>query len=344
MKHVGAVVLAVVLVVAAIVVRNRLADDPVAHVDPWTPESTATLVCADELANVCQALAASTPGLTVKMESVAVTEKRLITATDLDDLDFDAWLAPSSFPAMVTDQRSRALAPEILAPPSPVLARSPLTMVIWNELEEILTEACPGGEITWKCVGSIASTPWEEHGGDPSWGAITAGYASPENTATGLAVVAQATASWFGTTDFASNDFSDSDFRAWLQQLEHGIVNRPRAPRTPLDEMLTKGRATFDIVGETEAAALTKITGSRSQHDLKILYPAPSETVEVVLVAMAGSEAAERLTGLLMSEDATNAFTAAGWQVGEETNGASFDVPRAGVLEALRNLWRELAR
>lgn len=356
MKHLGAIVLVVVLIIGAVLVRSQLSDDGSGssseQANRWEPGMTATIVCAAELAPVCDALSAKTPGLVVKTESVDHTENTLVGAENASEVDFDAWLVPAASPAMVADRRSRVLAQEILDTPSQVLARSPLVMVVWNDRLKVLENTCPDSEVTWKCVGELSGSQWADHGADASWGDVTPGYASPATTATGLFVIAQATGSWFGTTDYASNDFARSDYRLWLAQLEHGVLNRPNPPRTPLSEMLTKGRASFDLAGEIEAVAISEITGTRSQGDLKILYPAPSETVDVVLVTVKGSEAGERLTSLLMSDEASDAFVEADWRidgnpVGDGPQDPLSDgdgLPSPGVLEALRGLWVEVAR
>lgn len=337
MKHLGAILLAALLIVGAVLVRSHLDDD---GADPILPATGATLVCAEELADVCRDLAASTPRLSVRIERVQRTEQILVDAASPSAVDFDAWLVPSVYPAMVADQRSRALAPEILDPPGEVIAESPLVIIGWNDRLERLESACM--EVSWTCIGDLSGSAWSDHGGDPSWGAVTPGFASPTAGATGLAVVAQATGSWFGDTDYAANDFADSDYRSWLARLEHGVINRPGAPRTPLDEMLSKGPASFDLTGDTEAAARTRTTGSRSQDDLKILYPAPSVTVDIVLVTVTGSVAGEGLSRLLMSKDASKAFSESGWHLGSGTSGDQ--LPPAGVLLALRNLWTEISR
>ena len=158
-----------------------------------------------------------------------------------------------------------------------------------------------------------------------------------------LSRAAEATNSWFGNADYASNDFGDPAFRAWFEKLERGIPSFPTPPRTPLDEMLSKGPATFDLAADTEAAA-GQAGRSRDKDRLSILYPSPLATANVVLAPIAGRDGEDRVRRMLDSNDATTAFTDAGWRVGDDTLPADSGLPRAGVLEALRALWIEVIR
>lgn len=344
MKHFGAILLAVGLIVGSLVARSHLfgADDKSHH--KKQSDIAATIVCAPELASVCNSVAASEPNLTVRIEAVATTEATLVEAGSSNDLNFDAWLAPSDLATIVADQRERELKPEVFVKTTPVLARSPVVMVVWNDRLEVLKTQCPSGDVTWTCIGDLSGEPWVDHGGNGAWGSFTPGYPSPAITATGLAVIAQASSSWFGTTEFASNDFNASGFRPWLAHLENGVVNRPQPPRTPLTEMLTKGPSSFELSGDIEATALSEITGSRSESSLEILYPAPAVTYDVVMVTTNGTDAGERLTTLFTSNEASEAFRNAHWQVDDSEPSDHSSHFNPGVLEALRSLWLEVSR
>jgi hypothetical protein len=230
-----------------------------------------------------------------------------------------------------------------LAEPTAVLARSPIVMVAWNDRRTALEATCPDGQLTWRCVGELSGDPWTTANGDAGWGAVKPGHPLPDQTAVGLLALADATNSWFGNPDYASNDFSDPAFRRWFEDLERGIPAFPQPPRTPLDEMLSKGPATFDLAASTEAAAAL-VARSRDKDRLSILYPSPLATADVVLAPIAGREGGNDVRDLLESDEASAAFTDAGWRVGDDTLPADDGLPRAGVLEALRALWIEVIR
>lgn len=356
MKRLAALVVTVLLVVGAVVVRHRL-DQPSTNDNGTGAASaaSATLVCVTELAAVCQALAQRDTSLTVRVEDAATTQATLVADVPRGSGPaIDAWLAPRPLPEMVTEQRQRAgLAPSLDAS-SRVLARSPLVVAVWNDRRQVLAGRCPGGDITWRCVGEVAGTPWNGIGGQATWGDVKPGHPTPELTATGLLVIGQATGSYFGTSDYASNDFTDPAFRAWFERLERAVPTFPTPPRTPLDEMLFKGPSAFDLTGDLEADAAPAIVGSRDKDRLTILYPSPLATADLVLAPVAGSDAGGRLKKLLESNDAATALARAGWRVdGQPTaDGIPADLalpadnglPRAGVLQALRSLWIEVIR
>ena len=57
----------------------------------------------------------------------------------------DAWLVPRPFPAMVDENRSFTGLEPVLGDSSPVLARSPMTVVAWNDRLDALRPPCGGG-------------------------------------------------------------------------------------------------------------------------------------------------------------------------------------------------------
>jgi hypothetical protein len=339
-KRLLALVVAVGLVAGALWVRGLIDDGGGGGGGGGgSGDRALTVVCVTELAAVCEALAAEEPDLQVRIEEEAVTEQALTTADAVDDVD--AWLTFAPFAQVVDEQRQRSGRFAVLDEPSDVLAWSPLVMAVWNDRRDVLTGRC-GDEITWTCVGEVSGLPWSELGGPAAWGPVKPGHPTPETTAVGLLVLAQATGSFFGASTYASNDFADPAFRAWFERLERGIPSFPRPPRTPLDEMLSKGPAAFDLAGSTEAAAVPAIERSRDRDRLTVLYPSPSAVAEVVLVPIAGSDAGGRVLDLFTTDDATTALAAAGWQTHAADRPADDGLPSPGVLQALRSLWNEV--
>jgi hypothetical protein len=352
-KRFGALVLAALLIVAAVYVRGRLDDDSADSNQAGSASDTSTLVCVTELDAVCRELDREHEDLTVRVEDAAVTEATLVaTSFDVNDPPFDGWLTLTPFPAMVSEQRGHALLPQALDEPSDVLARSPLVVAIWNDRRDVLATACSAG-ITWRCIGENAGRAWPELGGSAAWGGVKPSHSLPDATASGLFVLSQATASYFDRTDFASNDF-DPSFGRWFEQLERSIPSFPPPPRTPLDEMLSKGPAVFDLAGSLEAAAGPSIARSRDKDRLSILYPSPATVAEVVVAPVTNTSRGARVTRLLQSNEVAALLAQAGWRVDGQPLADGIDaayapptetgLPRPGVLEALRALWIETIR
>ena len=354
----GALVLAVAMITAAFWVRDHLD-----HPQDRSANSTstpATLVCASELQAACETLATAHPEVTVRMEEVAVTLSRL-SALDFDGASatgtaaIDGWLVPEPWPQMVAEARQRAgSAASSLSDASAVVARSPLVLAVWNDRRDALSARCPAATITWRCIGDVAGTAWGSTGVQSTWGAVKPGHPTPDQTAVGLLVLGQATSGYFGRATFASNDFADPAFRSWFERLERAVPTFPVPPRTPLDDMLFSGPASFDLTGSTEAAAGPAITSSRDRDRTTILYPAPLTTADVVLAPVAGSPAGDRLMKLIESKDGLRALAQAGWRVDGQPLAAGVpdqpsllvdsNVPKAGVLQALRSLWNQVVR
>jgi hypothetical protein len=357
-KRLLALLVAVLMITAAIWGRDQL-DDKSSGSSSDTAGGGGVLVCATELQAACEAIGREHADVTVRVEEAQATLTRLAapgfdpaSATGADRID--AWLVPRPWPEMVAEQRQRAGSGAVLDDASDVLARSPLVIAIWNDRRDALSTRCEGGTITWKCIGDVAGTPWGATSPQDTWGPVKPGHPSPDQTASGLLALGEATASWFGTAAFASNDFNDPAFRTWFERLERSVPSFPTPPRTPLDAMLSTGPASFDLTGSTEAAAGPAIATSRDSARLAILYPAPLTTADVVLAPVSGSQAGGRLMKLMQSTDGAVALARSGWRVDGQPLApgipdqpalpADSNVPRAGVLQALRSLWIEAVR
>ena len=274
-----------------------------------------TLVCATELEAACATIAQRHPELTVRTEEAQVTLTSLARRrANPASVGFDAWLVPQPWPDMANQQRQQRGSGAVLGDPTGVLARSPLVIAIWNDRRDALAQRC-GATITWKCIGEVAGTAWGADAPQSAWGAVKPGHPTPERTAAGLLTLGEASASWFGTADFASNDFASPEFRAWFTRLERSIPSFPVPPRTPLDDMLFTGPASFDLTGSTEAAAGPAISASRDSGRLTILYPAPLTTADVVMAPVAGSDAGDRMKKLIESDQTAEVLAASGWRV-----------------------------
>jgi hypothetical protein len=232
------------------------------------------------------------------------------------------------------------------------IGRSPLVFAIWNDRAQVLAAHC-GGTVTWKCVGDVAGTNWSSIGGQTSWGFVKPGHADPSATAEGLVVIGQAAASFLGNTNPSSDDFTSDAFLQWFGGLERAVPSGGGVgDASPLQQMLAAGPAAFDVVATTEAEAGPQIAAaSRDRRDrLRLLYPSPVATADVVFAPVVGrgSDLSDRVTG----GDARAAVARAGFRVEGEHRAPGVPatpslpvregLPGAGALEALLGTWREV--
>jgi hypothetical protein len=350
-KRLLALVAAVAMVAGAVAARDRL-DETDGTTAESSGEATGGVLCVSELAAVCGELADG--GRAVRVEDAGTTFE-LLTDPDLDpaSLDFDAWLAPAPWPAMVAEARSRAGLGPALGAAGPTLARSPLVIVAWTDRAAVLGSAC-GDALGWACIGSSADAPWAEVGGPPSWGTVKPGFDDPAESATGLAVLAQGATEVAGTGDLASNDFTVPQVSEWFRRLGDAVADLEPPRGTPLERMLSVGPAAFDVVGDTEAAAAPTVARSRDADRLTVIYPAPVATLDIVAVGVPGDRGDALAGELADSDELRSALRDDGWRVdGSVPTGGDGSVtvnddddglPAPGAMEALRTLWLEVIR
>jgi hypothetical protein len=348
MKRLLALAAAIVMIGGAVLVRAQLDDEDGSGPDDRpSGDEEAVLACDPSLAEACARLSDEVDDLEIVVESAAETRARLEAADARpDDVGISGWLTLDPFPTIVAEQRERAGVPPLLGEVAGPLARSPLVLVGWEDREAALRETC-GGELTWRCIGDRAGTPWSDNEGESGWGRVEPGIDDIATDATALLIGGQAATSYFGGDTFASNDF-DQGFRAWWSGLWDAIPTFPATRGTVLDQMLAAGRASYDVVGATEAEAVPTVQSSRESDNVTISYPSPMTTADVVLVPVAGAPGADRVADLADDDALADVLAAAGWRVeGEDLpEGLDPDVelpaasglPRAGVLEALRRL------
>ena len=324
MRRVLAVLGAVLMVAVALLVRSAIDsgdDGGSGGGDDATPQ----LLCAEELARVCQTLADD--GLAdVTIEPVGTTVDRL-GAVDAD-LEADAWLTLDPFSEQVNERRDVALGSPVFGEPLETGFSTGLALVAQDDRGAALEADCAA--VGWACVGDAAGEPWADHGGETTWGPVKPGYDAPDTSATGLLVIAQAMADHLEDPGFAGQDI---DAR-WLGDLEDAVPTRTAGPS--LLKLAQQGGAAFGAVGALEADA-EAVSETAQGEDLSIFYPDPMFRASAVLAPGRGGDEdlLDALDDLVTSDELAEAFADAGWD--NVTDGVP--LPSAGVLDALRSAW-----
>lgn len=324
MKRLGALVAAIAMVALAWAVRDLVIDDATSGDGNGDAPETVRLLCATELEPVCGQ--SGGPGVTVELEDPGATADRLAELPAGDDPGFDAWLADGPWAAMVADDRQfGGQDGTVLGEPSVVLARSPAVLVVQDGRRAELEQAC-GGAIGWRCIGEQAAT-------------LRIGLTAPDR-GDGLVPLAEATAGFFGATDYSTVDFEEPGFRSWFDS----ITRLSRSGSVRLGDRSALAAAvsqagTFNVVGALESQSRTLL---RDRGGWSTIYPEPMSTAEVQLVPRGGLDAGELLDSI-GADGLAAALTSAGWRSAEGAGDPPLPdgpgLPSAGVLNALRDLW-----
>jgi hypothetical protein len=328
-KRIGAVLVAVALIVIALVVRRTVLDDDDAEAGPSTVATTAPptaatdLVCASELAAPCQALQQRFPDLVVRVEPAGTTLDALADPQRGAPL----WATLRPFPEMVDLLRPRNPVGYTSAP----LASSQLTIATPHSARQAaLGTGCVGQQL-WACIGANAGDPWTQLGGDPSLGTVRPSVGLVEREAVALASFAAAVAGYFGTPDINPAGFEDASFVAWARRLAGTVPASKISAGTPLATMVTA--RSLDIAATTVVEVDT-LMGSRPDLAIDLNYPEDTMSVEAVLAVPRGAAAPDGLADAL-----TNELGRVGWAAATDATQA---VPDATTMVALRQLWGEL--
>ena len=331
---------AVLMVVVALYVRDRIDDD-------GGSGATVRLRCTTELEAACNALAEDAD-VAVSVEPAGATVRSLTALPDAQRPDFDAWLAPSPWPDLVDVLRGENQMRPLFAKASDPIGRSPLVLVVRADRRPVLeaTPAC-NNTLDWKCLGAVAGRPWTElPSGQPAWGTVKPTFGDPSANAVALLVLSQATSEFFGTADYSKAELETDEYLDWISGIERAV---PSTPANPFLEMLQQlPTATYDVVGTTEAEAAPAIAAAAPdrRRELTLLYPEPVVTADVVLAAVASRQ--DVADGLDPDEVAAP-LARTGWRASGQTNARGVrdapalprqsGLPDAGVLVALQETW-----
>jgi hypothetical protein len=348
-RRLGAAVIAVLMVVLALWIRGRIDDDDGSG--GGSGDGSALQVrCATELEAACAELADQ--GVDTTVEDAGTTARALVAVpnSQRDDVGFDAWLVTDPWPEIVDVQRrANGLDPVFRSTTDPV-ARSPLVLAVRTDRNEVLgrTPEC-AGTVSWRCVGELAGRPWDTIGGQTSWGSVRPAHGDPTRSATGLAVLSQATSEFLGSEDYDRNVLEGDDaYGDWLSGLERAVPPAAFTSRSPFLEMLQQ--PAYDAVGTTEAEAGPALAAAAPdrRRQVTLLYPDPVISTDVVLATVTGADTGA-VTDLAGSDDLRDDLARTGWRVPGRPRAdgvrstpvlrPTSGLPDAGVLVALQDTW-----
>ena len=331
MKRIGALILALGMIFGSLALKNSTTtDNPDSQKsgggESASPDAKFRLNCSTELADICAELQGTEPNLKVKTEEAGVTADRLTLLSDGTDPGFDAWLTVGPWAEIVQDNRSfTENAGVILGKASRVLGSSPAQIVTSKSGESALEGAC-GGTITWKCLGENQSLPQPQ----------SIGMASP-NTGAGLAVLADATNSFFGSNSYSATDFEDAAFIGWFKQLTYKSQDFALGEQTVLERAVAAA-GTFTTVGALSSEVASLPTSTKKFNPLPAPKGAPAQPViaQVRLVPATGITAKDALDQVNI-EALTQLLKDSNWNTTDPDPDSN--MPDAGVLQVLRDMW-----
>lgn len=306
MKRVGALLGAVVMIVAAFAVRGSLGgnDD-----DGGGGDAGGGVVCPTEFAEICAAVDDA------RRERAGTTADALL-ASDGQILEDEAWIIPAAWARLVIAERERLGLAPLYEIEGDALASSPVTMVVWDDRAGQLADQC-GTATDWTCLA-------ERDGSSLVAGDRVRTGVPRVDSATGLPIAAAQAANLLGRSDYATNDFSGS-FASLAGRLAAGQRD------DPVGTMRLQGPGRLTAAGAVSAEAGNLTTNFGTLVTVEDLAPAVRVDV-VVLVRSGGSLDPGTRRSL---EDA---FAEAGWD--PPTDGPD-GLPSGGVLAAVRTLWNE---
>lgn len=305
MKRVGALLGAVVMVVAALAVRGTFggSDDGGAIAGGGSADE---VVCATGLDAGCDAVGART-------EDAGDTADRLLAPDG--DLG-GAWIVPAAWAELVIAERARLGLDAAFEIDGDPLASSPVVLAIWSDRAGQLADLC-GRTVDWGCLA-------DQQGVVLTNGDRVRVGAPPVGTATGLTVAAAQAAGLLGTSSFAANDFTGT-FNSQASRLATGQRD------DPVTTMRTQGPGRLTAAGTTRADTINLTSNFGDITRVEDLTPA----VRVDVVALVP-------TGSSLDGDTRRTIERVLVDIGWDAPGAGDDsLPAGGVLAALRTFWTE---
>lgn len=242
-KRLAAVAAAVVLIAAAIVIRDRLIDDRESAPEP--PTEATVLVCVTELETVCRAAGA---GLTVRVAEAGATLTELA-----GDADPTLWLTFDPFPAMVDALRTR----DPVGYETKAIVGSPIALVgAPGAIATVGTEC--GEPVDWRCLAELD---------------LGVGFARDASSGVGLLALTQA-ALGYGAPGIPVDD---ARFQVYVRDLLRSVPASRLSGGTAVATIQNRPSA-MDVAVGAEA----QVTRAR-RAGFGIAYAAPMLRADVVL-------------------------------------------------------------
>jgi hypothetical protein len=280
-----------------------------------------TLLCVDELEDVCQALLDDEAIAGFDTEPAGETVDRL---ADDEELGADGWLTLDPFPGIADTASQQAGGGAAFASTASTGRGTGLGIATAPNRTDAWRDACDDEDPGWVCVGDVVGEPWSEHGGQGGWQEITLGIDAPSTSATGLLVLAQAVGAHLDNPAYATNELQSSETRRWLGDLTEGLDGDEH---DTLVAMVTQ-QGSFSAVGTLVNAAAAAADTQRGD-GTGVFYAAPMYAAGVVVARPAGA------ADDLVDEDALDdALDANDWIALPDAP----PLPNAGTLFTLRDL------
>jgi hypothetical protein len=330
-RRIGAVVLAVALVVGAFVIRRSVIEDdddnPTTdgtEVDEPDRGEATVLFCVTELSDVCDSLAASHDELDITVEDAGATLDRLAALDDAAAVPL--WITLDPFPAMVDALRQN----DPLGFESQALGSSQLAIAFRaGDKETAIATFCESDTTPlWRCLGEQAGADWSTFGTSSISGTLRPSLGDVTNSALGLMSFASAVASYFGAVDIDRAQFDDTSFSSWLRRLSRVSLASTEEDTTPLARLAVRPAPDAAATAMFEVNTLDA-TGDR----FEVNYSEPQMWIQAVLATPAGVAAPNGLAA-----DVTSALEAAGWDPAAAADGPTSST---STLLALRQLWND---
>lgn len=276
-----------------------------ARLDDREVDRRPRIVCANEVAVVCVLIQDDAD---VDIEPAGVTADRLLAAGN--DLGLDGWITPGPWAEMVRRSREQASKSGGLTVAAPV-ARSRLAFAVWPERLDGLRSTC-GGDVGWQCLVQASAAP-----------TFKLGFPDPRRDALGLVALGSAAQALA-----PDNPLDDDVLHGALDTLARAVPQ----PLPPFLTVLAGGPSLVDVYATVEVGGSRRMT---------LTYPAPVVTADVVPAYGVG-ERGRRAADLLRARRVADTLQGTGWDAASGRTPSG--LPDVGVLEALRNLWAEVAR
>lgn len=333
MKRLGALVLAVLVVMAAMWIRDRRDSGP-----GDTLGAGNRLTCSTELARACEALVAEHDDLALTVEAAGATETRLAGLGPGADPGFDAWLVAGPYDKVARTTLTAASRADLLGAASAPLAHSRLGFWVHASRSTALEAHC-GGAVSWACLLSAAGRQWDELGGEGLWGPLKPHIADPSESQ-GLLALGAATVAVAGAEADGLAVEESAELGAGLTALARSRA-KPTVPSgAALSRMLAVGPAEVDVVIALEAEGSR--FGANATSRARLIYPAPEAGSAVVALPRAGSGKGVEDLMELLDEKAGEVLARHGWASGGPPAATSGGTPPVGALLAVRRLWGEI--